>query len=152
MAKETIRTEGSSASTAKSPLEAMQEQALIGFIKDIQGFLKDDGRINAALADIMETLAKYSADHPEVLASNSNGNVDELIRAFKLKGDCGCGDTKVSGNDFVGGDWIDDVGRFINNITDLVSKEKKFFMGIIMLVFCGKDAACKCLCEYISSN
>jgi len=95
---------------------------------------KTDPAINDRVLVLLDLLIEH-AKNPDV---SNQGDVKKKVEEAleELKKQSGKS-SAVGGGDIVGEDWIDDMGRFISALFELVKEEKAFFLSIIKLVICG---------------
>jgi phenylpyruvate tautomerase PptA (4-oxalocrotonate tautomerase family) len=94
-------------------------------------FLKQDSQITQGVAQITDALANYVTKNPEVFASGADPkSLEEILEALRSRGAGG----NVSGGASIS---LQDVADFIKQISGLVDAEKRFFLEIIKLIFCG---------------
>ena len=134
---------------ANDQLEQKKAEALAFFLDKTREFFTIDVAINASLKDLLSAIAKHAEKNPDAIFSGS-GNIDALVAALKTKVRKEHGDAGLSGHDIVGGSWLDDIGNFIKELGDLLAAEKKFFLAILLLIFC--DNACDCICSFINKD
>lgn len=146
MAENTGKTPGATEPNPTNQLEVMKQEALMDFLRRTQEFMKVDGEINEALKDLLRTVANHANKNPGILFSG--GDVEGLFAEFQ-KARAEGGSPGISGHDIAGGGPIDDIADFIKQLGDFIAKEKKFFIAILLLIFC--DNACECLCKYINT-
>lgn len=150
MAENTGKTTGAAEHKPNHQLELKKEEALMFFLDKTREFMKVDGEINESLKQLLGAIVKHAEKDPRVLFSGSD-NIDALLAALKTKTNPeGRGDAGVSGHDIVGGSLLDDIGNFIKELGDLIAAEKKFFLAILLLIFC--DNACDCICSFINKG
>jgi hypothetical protein len=93
-------------------------------------FLKLDGELTQSVAQITAALANYVKENPAVFASGIDPrNIEEILTALKSRGD-----GHVSGGASIS---MQDIADFIKQISGFVDAEKRFFLEIIKLIFCG---------------
>ena len=146
MAEYTGKTPGAAENNPNNQLELKKQEALMFFLERARDFMKVDGEINEALKDLLSTIAKHADKNPGILFAG--GDVEGLFAQFQKTRAEGSS-AGIAGHDIVGGGPLDDIADFINKLGDFISKEKKFFIAILLLIFC--DNACECLCKYINT-
>lgn len=153
MADETDNTTGATGPVLKEQLEKLEGEKvdlLRSLVVSTRSFMGIDERVTSSFADLLSTLVDHAKAHPDQVFSGGRGNIDELLgalnAAMRSKGD----EKDIEGHDIVGGaDW-GTLADVIEKIGDFISKEKKFFIAILLLIFCN-DTACGCLCDYIKT-
>lgn len=143
MAENTGKTPGAA---ENNQLEQKKQEALMYFLERTRDFMKVDGEINEALKEVLGAIARHTNKNPGILFAS--GDVEGLFAEFQKTRPEG-GSPGVAGHDIVGGVSLDDIANFVEKLGDFIAKEKKFFIAILLLIFC--DNACECLCKYINT-
>lgn len=125
-------------------LEQKKQEALETLLAESLQFVNNDNGVIRLAKDLFETVVTEAKRNPASLFSSKSDNMDAILSALKNRPPAGSG---VSGGDIVGGGPFSDIIDFISALGSLIADEKKFFLKIIFLIFCGCDCVCKCLCD-----
>jgi hypothetical protein len=147
MAENTGKTPGAAEHKPNDQLELKKQEALMFLLDKTREFMRTDGEINEALKQLLSTIARHAEKDPRILFSG--GDVEELFTEF-MKTRPGGGSAGITGHDIVGGGLLADLADFIKQVGDFIKDEKKFFLAILLLIFC--DNACDCICKFINKD
>lgn len=147
MAENTGRTPGAAEHKPNDQLELKKQEALMFLLEKTRDFMSVDGEINGALKQLLSAIARHVEKDPRILFSG--GNAEELFAEF-MKARPEDGTAGITGHDIVGGGPLADLADFIKQVGDFIKDEKKFFLAILLLIFC--DNACDCICKFINKD
>ena len=114
-------------------LEQKKNEALGALLNESVRFVGIDNDINELVRDLFATIVGEVKKNPGA-AFSSTAKTDALLRALKTKEG-----TEATGGDVTGAVDFADIIDLIDKLGggNLIADEKKFFLEIIRLIFCG---------------
>jgi hypothetical protein len=100
-------------------------------------FLKDDKEVNKCFLNIMRTVEQRFKENPDMFGDDTN--LKDLLKELRNTKEGGNNPSEVKGSDIEGAGWLQNLIDFIKECGDFINGEKKFFMELIRLIFCGCD-------------
>jgi hypothetical protein len=141
--------ESNDKNTRAAELEKQKQLALESFLNNSVRFFNADVEIVESLKELTQAFVAQAKKDPGALFSDKGHDIEALFTKLTAKSEGG--DTGIAGHDIVGGNWVDDLGGFIEKVGKFLDGEKKVFLAILLLIFCH-DTACECICEFIKSE
>ncbi|MEK6262563.1 MAG: hypothetical protein AABP62_28540 [Planctomycetota bacterium] len=121
----------------RKELETAKLRLMLAFADATEGFVKKfEPEFNGLVLKLFNLAIDEAQRNPGSGTHQGNPDINEVVAAMR-KQQAQEGTGSVDGGDVVGGDWIDDLGRIIQALTSIVAEEKRFFLEIIKLIFCG---------------